>query len=135
MDDDEFITRFENCSIPREQWSHEAHLRMAWIYLTRHPMEQAVDKICSGIRRYNMAVTGSTDQYHHTVTVAFSRLVAARLAPARCYADFMAANPDLYASRPPVLASFYSDELLFSERAKKDWQEPDLRPLPPPAGI
>ena len=70
MNDKEFITSFENCSIPREQWSHEAHLRMAWIYLTRYPLEQALDKICSGIRRYNMAVTGSTDQYHHTVTIA-----------------------------------------------------------------
>ena len=135
MNDKEFITSFENCSIPREQWSHEAHLRMAWIYLTRHPLEQALDKICSGIRRYNMAVTGSTDQYHHTVTVAFSRLVAARLAPAMDYAAFRDANPDLYASRPPVLASFYSDELLFSAQAKKDWLEPDLRCLPPPAGV
>lgn len=35
MNDQEFLEGFERCSIPREKWSHEAHLRMAWLYLTR----------------------------------------------------------------------------------------------------
>lgn len=131
MNDQEFLEGFEECSIPREQWSHEAHLRMAWLYLTRHPLDQALDKICSGILRYNKAVTGSTDQYHHTVTVAFSRLVASRLTPAEDYAAFKATNPELYASEPPVLARFYSKEYLFSDQAKREWQYPDLAPLPP----
>ncbi|MCW8844685.1 MAG: hypothetical protein OQK99_02520 [Gammaproteobacteria bacterium] len=135
MNDQEFLEGFERCTIPREKWSHEAHIRMAWLYLTCYPLEQALEKICSGIQRYNKAVTGSTDGYHHTVTLAFSRLIAARLAPGEDYAAFRVANPDLYASRPPVLARFYSDEHLFSEQAKREWRNPDLEPLPTPAGF
>ena len=135
MNDQEFLEGFEECSIPPEQWSHEAYLRMAWLYLTRHPLDQALEKICSGIRRYNMAVAGSTDQYHHTVTVAFSRLVAARLTSAGDYAAFKAAKPDLYASHPPALARFYSEEHLFSDQAKREWQDPDLAPLPPAKSV
>jgi hypothetical protein len=133
MNDQAFLEGFEKCSIPREQWSHEAHVRMAWLYLTRHPLEHALEKICSGIRRYNKAVTGSTEGYHHTVTVAFSRLVAARLVPGQAYADFKAGNPELYASHPPALARFYTDEQLHCDKAKAQWQEPDLQPLPAPA--
>ena len=34
MTDKEFLAAFENCSLTRENWTHAAHVRMAWLYLS-----------------------------------------------------------------------------------------------------
>jgi hypothetical protein len=34
--DEEFLRAFEECRIPKAFWTHEAHVRMAWLYLRRN---------------------------------------------------------------------------------------------------
>lgn len=48
MTDDEFIAAFEDRAIAREDWTHEAHVRMGWIYARRACHEQGLRKVgCS----------------------------------------------------------------------------------------
>ena len=54
MTDEKFLKAFEAQSISREDWTHEAHVRMAWLYARREPSrEAALDKIRNGIKRLN----------------------------------------------------------------------------------
>lgn len=128
MTDAEFLAAFEACTIPRADWTHEAHVRMAWLYLSGWPFPDALQHIRTGIQRYNNSLGGTG--YHDTITVAFARLIASRL-DGDGYAEFKLANPDLLDRTLGALKRYYSEARLKSDEAKAAFIEPDLRPLPP----
>ena len=39
--DEIFIQSFEEATLPFENWTHEAHLRMAWTYIREHGREKS----------------------------------------------------------------------------------------------
>jgi hypothetical protein len=129
MSDAEFLAAFEAAAIPRPGWTHEAHVRMAWLYLTRFPPDEALERVRVGIRRLN-AVIGSADGYHETITVAFVRVIAARLAPGEDYAAFRDRNPELFDRTLASLLRHYTKERLHSPEARRNFLPPDLAPLP-----
>jgi hypothetical protein len=93
--------------------------------LSRLPYEEAEARIVSGIQHYNTA-KGNSAGYHHTITLAFARLISSRLAGTD-WPGFLAANPDLLTFA--CLQRHYSIELLRSDRARAEFVEPDLEPL------
>lgn len=125
MTDDEFLAAFEACTLPRPLWTHEAHVRMAWLYLTRLPFADALERIRGGIRRYNASL-GNAAGYHDTITVAYACLLAARLAPGEDFAAFGDRNPDLLDRTMSALKRYYSDERLNSAEAREQFVGPDL---------
>ena len=42
-DDDDFLAAFEATTISEECWNHQAHVRMAWLYLRRYRSQLPVD--------------------------------------------------------------------------------------------
>jgi len=132
-DDLAFIEKFEQCGFSRACWNHEAHLRMAWIQLSRAgSYDEGLKRIRDGILRFNSFV--GANGYHETVTVAFTRLVQARrqtLRRSHSWAEFLHANGDLLARQPGVLSRFYTEGELGSSESKEKFIEPGVRPLPP----
>ena len=137
MDDAELLRRFEDHSLPFEQWTHRAHVRVAYCYLHRLPFEKAVAKITSGIRAYNAAKNvpeGPNSGYNETTTVAFAKLVAATMAaysevmPTPDSEAFCDAHPQLLQKH--ILRIFYSPLRRTDPRAKYEFLEPDLTSLP-----
>ena len=128
-----FIEKFENCGFQKACWNHEAHVRMAWIQLSRsNSFHAGLDCIREGIKRFNNAVSGVG--YHETVTVVFAQLIHFRMEqfPSNhTWASFLAANTDLLAKAPPILSVYYSSELLASIESKVQFVKPDRRALPP----
>jgi hypothetical protein len=129
MSDDDFLAAFEACTIPKADWTHEAHVRMAWLYLSRLPFPAAVQHARSGISRYNRSL-GNTTGYHDTVTVAAVRVIAARMAEGEEYPAFRERNADLFGNLMGVLRGYYSEGRLKSPEAAVEFVEPDLQPLP-----
>src|SRR4029078_5206095 len=72
-------------SLPREEWTHEAHLA-ATTYLLTHPSDVDLDtELGDIIRRYNESVGGvnsDTEGYHETITRSFLHGVRLFLAEA-----------------------------------------------------
>lgn len=128
MTDAEFLAAFEACTVPRADWTHEAHVRMAWLYLTRFPFPDALHRIRTGIQRYNNSLGGTG--CHDTITVAYARVIASRLDRREGYEAFRGRNPDLFDRIMAVLRTYYSEGRLKSDKAKAAFVEPDLRPLP-----
>jgi len=134
MSDEEFLRRFEDHSLPLEQWHHRAHLKVAYLYLLRQPFDEALLKIRAGIRAYNAAhgiVDTPTGGYHETMTGAWLRLVDVTLrqfGAAESADAFLDAQTQLNGKR--VLLLFYSRERIMSAEAKCVFVEPDLAPLP-----
>lgn len=126
MTDDELIARFEDASILPECFHHPEHVRVAFLYLCRYPLLDALERFSTVVKRLAAAL-GKADRYHETITWAYMFLVNERMAAAshKTWRDFAAAHPDLLNWKEPVLKRYYRDETLVSERAKRQFVLPD----------
>ena len=69
LSDIEFERAFEKCSLDPELFSHEAHLRLAWIHIRKEGCEKAVDIVSKQIVAY-VGFLGAEDKFNKTLTVA-----------------------------------------------------------------
>lgn len=52
MQDIDFLSAFEDCTLPKELFNHRGHLRIAWLYLRQYHLNEAIQKTSEGILRY-----------------------------------------------------------------------------------
>lgn len=125
-----YLRSFETCTLPKSEWTHRAHIRMAWLYLTQFGGAEALDRIRTGILRFNTEVLDRRQEYHDTVTVAFTRLISDRMIPGETWTLFSRRIDDIVDRESPILETYYSRELLGSARARERFVDPDLCELP-----
>ena len=136
MDDQALFRCFEDRSLPREQWTHRAHLKVAYLHLIRFSHQEALQRLRMGIQAYNTAHgihDTPTGGYHETMTQVWLQLVYTALCqfgPAETADAFFDAQTQLYDKCAPLL--FYSRDRLMSPEAKRSYITPDLAPLPQP---
>lgn len=136
MNDAEHLRRFEDHSLPKEQWTHRAHLKVAYLYLLRFPYAEALDRLRAGIQAYNAAhgiIDTPTGGYHETMTQVWLQLVHTTLrqfGPADTADAFFDTQTQLSDKHAPHL--FYSREHIMSPEAKRSFVAPDLTALPHP---
>ena len=123
-------------SLPREEWTHEAHLAATTYLLLRHPEIDLDAELPGLIRRYNKSVGGVNDDsqgYHDTITKAFLRGVRLFLSEADRSAPIHGIVNDLLHSpmgKRDWPLRFWSRDVLFSVAARRGWVEPDLAAMP-----
>lgn len=118
-------------SLPREEWTHEAHLAACLWLLTERPDLQPEQDLPGIIRRFNEAkggVNSDTQGYHETLTQLYIRGVRAFLQHCEA-AELLGRVNELLAS--PMAPRdwplrFYSRDRLFSVEARRSWVEPEV---------
>jgi hypothetical protein len=137
MTDRQFLRAFEMRTLPFKQWTHRAHVKVAFLYLKKFRFDRALEKIASAIRAYNAAnkvPESPTSGYNQTTTHAFLHLVAATIAayepafPSKGADAFCDAHPQLMTRH--ALRLFYSPQRRMHPEAKAKFVAPDLAPLP-----
>ncbi len=134
VSDEDFLKQFEMCTWPLEHWHHRQHIKAAYLYLRRWPFDEAMDRIRQRIKSYNAAhyLPDLLDSgYHETMTQAWMRLVHLTLSeygPAENADAFYERSPQLWQKK--ILRLFYSREVFVTARAKAEFVEADLTPLP-----
>lgn len=128
------IAGFENCSLPRSEWNHQAHLTIALWYLNLFDEQEAINRVRQGILRYNQAIGIKTTKdggYHETLTLFWVRMVS----------HYLSVNEEKISIPETVITihdtykdkylpfQYYSRDLLMSWEARSGWVEPDLKPL------
>lgn len=131
LDDDDLWRAFHDRTLPQAQWTHAAHLRVAWLHLARYDLDEAHLRMRAGILRLN-ATHGliETPQrgYHETLTRVWLALVrAARSRALGPDSTSLLAEPGLERDAP---LRFYRRERLFSIAARAMFVPPDLAELP-----
>lgn len=132
--DAELQAAFESCMLRFEAWTHRAHVRMAFLYASQHPLPAALVRMRTGIQAYNASrqIPEALDRgYHETMTVAFMRLVhdgLSRNGPFANSESFCERHPELLDKF--VLRKFYSRKRIMTLEAKQRFVEPDLADLP-----
>lgn len=130
LTDHEFETQFADRSLEPSLFTHEAHLRLAWIHINRYGVEAAIDNICQQINAFATA-HGDHDKFHKTVTVAAVRAVYHFILKSESgdFADFIAEHPRLKSSFKQLIDAHYGIDIFKSEQARKEFIEPDLLPF------
>lgn len=127
-DREELVARFRAGTLPRGEWTHEAHLRVAWALLEEADGEahRVIDQLRDLITAYNAHTGSRPDQAacHQTITAYFVRAIAA-IGPTSDRA--LVAHP--WCSRRAPLRH-WSRALLATEAARRGVVAPDRAPLP-----
>ena len=136
---DDLAARFTACTLPKEHWTHLAHLSVGAWHVDRYGAEAALVTLRAGIQRLNDShgvANSPTSGYHETITVAYVRLIDAFLAsfpdrtPLETRVALLVGGP---LADKALLLRFWSKDLLMSAAARREWVAPDLAPLSLPA--
>lgn len=126
---------FQKHTLPKEEWTHQAHLVNGLFYILREGFEPSITLMREGIKSYNVSVgTQNTDTggYHESITVFFMHVLNA-------FRKHFQENSSLvflvnqFDGSPlmdeNLFFRFYSKERLFSVKARREWVDPDIQPL------
>lgn len=126
---DRFLAAFEDGSLPKEQWTHAAHVLTGACYVHMLGETAAIDEMRSRVSRYNEAVGGqntATSGYHETITVFWIKLL-------ECFrqnhadlerAAFAGRAVERFGNAQGILAEFYDFEVARSQEARRAWIPP-----------
>jgi len=123
-------------TLPREEWTHEAHLAATTYLLLQRPDIDLDAELPGLIRRYNESVGGvnsDSEGYHETITRLFLHGVRLFLSGSDVAEPLYALVNELLLSpigRRDWPLGFYSPARLFSVEARKHFIEPDIGALP-----
>jgi len=130
----ELVTAFDDCTLPRSAWTHAAHLAVATWYVLWHGADAAVDRVRTGIMRYNEAhgVPQTPERgYHDTITRFYLWAVTRHLAARRLdrsLGEIVNGVVEALGDRE-LVRRYYSAERLSSWEARTGWVAPDLQAL------
>jgi len=119
-----FIEQFESRAMT--SFKHVDHLRLAFLYIQRDGVEQAVTQTCTGIRQFAESV-GAHDKYHQTITEALVRIMGVKFyqQPVTDWQEFLDTHPQLVNDASSVLYHHYSPDRLKSAQARQQFLPPD----------
>lgn len=123
---------FHSCELPEKEWNHRAHLRIAWMMLSRYPIEEAHVLMRVGIIRLNAAqglVETKDRGYHETLTRFWLEAVAAVHRPGDTRVLVTEAGAALAKDAP---LRVYTRERIQSIEARARYLDPDRLPRETP---
>ena len=129
-EDRAFRSAFEACTIAPSQFNHEAHVRLAFIYLTEGDQDSAVQKMRDALLNFLQHHGVPQSKFHETLTRAWVLAVQHFMnrSTSTSTTDFISKNQQLLDSK--IMLTHYSASVLFSADARSSFVEPDLDPIP-----
>src|SRR6516165_8949104 len=120
------VKEFEDCTLPKAEWTHGAHMTVALCYLLQYGQAKAVERMRRSIQRFN-AANGNSKGYHETITLAWMTVIAGFLATRRHTHSIAELVCDLLAEcgDKNYLLRHYSRDRLLSDAARREWLPPD----------
>jgi len=130
LSDEQFEKQFGNCSLDPAIFSHEAHLRLAWIHIKNAGVEKAIENICTQLPAFVKSV-GAEGKYNKTLTIAAIYAVNHFMnkSDSNNFYAFIQEYPSLRVNFKRLMACHYGVDIYNNELAKKEYLEPDLLPF------
>jgi len=130
LSDSEFEKQFINCELSPEFFSHEAHLRLAWINIKKYGIKKAETKIQVQLQEYVKSL-GAKSKYNTTLTLAAIKAVFHFMCKSNSdsFQKFIIEFPRLNYNFKELMSCHYGFDIYNSEGAKAKFLEPDLIPF------
>jgi hypothetical protein len=131
---DAFLEAFEGGTLPKERWTHGAHLLTGACYVHGLGRDAALEKMRVCVRRHNESVGGKntdTSGYHETITGMWIRLLDGLLreSPAMERAAFARLAVKRFVGEKDVFRRYYDFDVVGSVEARREWVAPNLMAL------
>jgi len=130
LSDSDFEKKLISCELNPSDFTHEAHLRLAWININKYGIQQAEKNIQSRLQNY-VAFVGTKDKYNMTLTLAAIKAVYHFMLKSKSnnFKDFIMEFPRLKINFKDLMACHYGFDIYNSDKAKTAFLEPDLVPF------
>lgn len=130
LEDHTFEEQFRDCTLAPGLFTHEAHLRLAWIHIHNYGVESAVENMNVQIRNYAESL-GAGSKFNRTVTEAAVKAVNHFMlrSTSKTFKDFIEEFPQLKSKFKELLGTHYSIDIFTSAEAKQKFIEPDRSPF------
>ncbi|CAF1193452.1 unnamed protein product [Rotaria sp. Silwood1] len=131
--DAQFLNDFQTAVLPFEQWTHAAHIRMAYLVCkSSNNFDEALLKIRQGIQHFNGLHAAKLKVGFHETMTRFWTIVIWN-ATQKCDSSILNSNDFIdknsYLLDSSLWKQYYSPTLMFSSDAKRDFIDPDLKPI------
>jgi hypothetical protein len=126
---DDVVRDFELCTTDKSDFKHQHHLTVAVSYLRELTLEQAINKMREALLRFVDHHQVDRRKYNETITVFWFQIVAEamRTMPANVRGVEQCNRVIERFSNADLALNYYSRDMLFSERAREEFVEPDLK--------
>ncbi|MDJ1503314.1 hypothetical protein [Xanthocytophaga agilis] len=130
LTDNEFEEQFHAYLLDPHLFTHEAHLRLAWIHIHKYGADAAIDNIRCQLQQF-VDHLGATDKYNETVTIAAIKAVYHFMIKSKTdnFRDFITENPRLKYNFRELMAFHYTTDIFNSHLAKEKYLTPELLPF------
>lgn len=127
LTDTEFEKQFADSTLDPSLFSHEAHLRFAWIHISKYGETKAIENIKNQLQNF-VRHLGVTDKYNETLTVAAIKVVKhfMQKKPLPDFYNFITTYPRLKTNFKNIIEQHYGFDIFNSTKAKEKYLEPDL---------
>ncbi|WP_299891670.1 hypothetical protein [uncultured Lacinutrix sp.] len=128
LSDIEFVKQFIECKLNPKIFSHEAHLRLAWISIKNDGIEIAEKNIQSQLQNFVVFV-GAKDKYNKTLTIVAIKIVYHFIlkSKSKSFKAFLNEFPQLKNNFKELIDQHYSFDIFNSNKAKVEFLKPDLQ--------
>ncbi|MCC1483687.1 hypothetical protein [Winogradskyella immobilis] len=130
ISDIDFLQQFKDCKLDPKLFSHEAHLRLAWLMISNYGKDKASKQIQEQLKKFVVFV-GARDKYNATLTVAAVYITHHFMQKSKSsnFKDFIIEFPRLKTSFKALIESHYSFDVFNLETAKAAYLQPDVLPF------
>lgn len=135
-DAEKLIAGFTDCSLPKEEWTHEAHL-IAGLYLLANYGDRALPEMRRRLLRFNESKGGINDDhngYHETMTVFWLWLLRKKMADGNGHVRWDQETLDELLFDETLAerncwTAYYSKERMMSVEARRSFVQGDVQAL------
>jgi hypothetical protein len=130
LSDQEFENQFETYKFKPGMFSHEAHIRLAYIHIQKYGVDQAEINMCEQIKGYAESL-GVYNKFNKTVTIASVKVMNHFMKKSQTdnFFDLIVEFPKLNNDFKGLLSQHYGFNVFADKRAKKEYVVPDLLPF------
>ena len=130
LSDSDFEKKFSSCHLNPAHFTHEAHLRLAWIHINKYGIGQAEKKIQHQLQKF-VEFVGAKNKYNTTLTLAALKAVHHFMckSDADNFKDFITEFPRLNYNFKELMDFHYGFDIYNAEKAKREFLRPDLVPF------
>jgi len=126
---DRVVDDFESCQTGKDEFHHQQHIVVAVCYLVSTPIEVATERMRNSLFRFLDHHKVDSRKYNETLTVFWLEMVVLELKKLAADATLVEKCNSVVSalSNTKLALDFYSEELLWSDEARKSFVSPDLK--------
>lgn len=130
LSDEDFERQFKRFSFKPLLFTHEAHLRLAFIHIQKYGLQKAEVNLIKQIKEY-AEYYGANEKFNKTITIASIRTINKfmKSSLASDFQELTSEFPQLLADFRSIIAKHYSFNVFADKQAKKEFVPPDLLPF------